>query len=279
MPDIYQYLDYRAFLGDYFAEQKKSLPQFSHEYFARRANIKSKGFVLHVIKGQRNLTRTVLLNIARAMDLDQEQTAYFEELVAFNQAGKQREREFYLARITQKRKLVTQRPLENRQYEFYSAWYHSVIRELITLTGGIANLPKLAKLLVPPATVKQVKESLQLQKELGILSTDEEGNLTQADPFISGGGTVRTTALVQYQKEMLALAQDAWDNFAKDEISMHTLTLCVSEKMFSTMREEIRLFKDRMLKLAGSEQKTPERVFHVNINVFPVSKTVKEKQQ
>ena len=86
MKTIYEYIDYRSYLGDYFIERKKANPRFSHQLFAQKAGIKSSGFVLHVIKGQRNLTKPVLLKISRALGLDSAQTDYFEDLVSFDRA-------------------------------------------------------------------------------------------------------------------------------------------------------------------------------------------------
>ena len=57
---------------------------------------------------------------------------------------------------------------------------------------------------------------------------------------------------------------------------MHTVTLCMSENLLSAVREEVRAFKNRLLELVGSEQKNPERVYHLNINLFPVTKSVKK---
>ena len=277
MPDIYQYTDYRMFLQDYFKEQKAANPAFSHQFFARKANIKSSGFVLHLMKNERNVTKPVLLNIARAIGLDAAQTEYFEDLASFDQAKTQRDREFYFDRITVKRRHVKAKPLDDRQYELYSAWYHSVIRELITLTDD-ADPSALSKQLIPPITPTQAKNSLKLQEELGILKKDKRGAYRQAEPFISGGGAVRNTALVKYQKDMLEQAKAAWDRFNTDEMTMHTVTLCMSEDMINTVREEIRTFKNRLLELIGNEKKPPERVFHLNINLFPTTKSTKRKK-
>lgn len=279
MPDIYQYLNYRVFLKDYFSEQKKKRSAFSHQFFAQKANIKSSGFVLHVIKGERNLTRTVILKIAGAIGLNIHQTAYFEDLVAFDQAKTQSEREFYLNRVTQKRNSIRAKPLNNRQFELYSAWYHTVIRELIRIDHGSGTPVDIAKKLIPPVTPKQVKDSLNLQKTIGVLNVDEQGNYRQTEPFISCGGAVRNTMLVKYQKEMLRQAQEVWDYFTTEELSMHTVTLPINEEMLPAVREEIRCFKSRLLELANSVHKAPDRVYHFNINAFPVTKSVKEGKE
>jgi uncharacterized protein (TIGR02147 family) len=61
-------------------------------------------------------------------------------------------------------------------------------------------------------------------------------------------------------------------------MTMHTVTLCMSEDTLPALREEIRSFKTRLLELVGAEKKPPERVFHLNINLFPVSKSTKGKK-
>jgi uncharacterized protein (TIGR02147 family) len=279
MPDLYQYTDFRAYLRDYFKEQKSSHAFFSHPFFARKANIKSTGFVMHVMNGERNLTKPVALNIARAMGLTAAQTAYFEDLVSFDQAKKQSDKEYYLERIAAKRKNVRAKPLNDRQYEFYSAWYHSVIRELVTLLDNNSGPAVLAKLMVPSCTPKQVKESLRLQEELGILKKDKNGNYCQDQSFISAGGPVRNTAVVKFQKEMLEQAKATWDRFKTEEATMHTATLCMSGDLVERIRQEIREFKERLFEIVAKEKKKPDRVFHLNINLFPMTKSIKGDKQ
>lgn len=40
-PDIFEFLDYRAFLGAYYEAAKANQPQFSYRYFSRRAGFAS----------------------------------------------------------------------------------------------------------------------------------------------------------------------------------------------------------------------------------------------
>jgi uncharacterized protein (TIGR02147 family) len=275
MNSIYHYLNYRDFLGDYFKEQKEKKRSFSHQFFARKAGIKSSGFVLHVIKGERNLTKPVLLKISRAIGLNPKETEYFEDLVSFDQARNQSDKEFYLARITDKRKSVNVKELEDRQYEFYTEWYHTVIRELLTLVKDNSNPLELAKYLIPSVTPAKVKKSLELMEGLGIIKK-EKGVYKQADPFITGGGPFRNTAIVNFQKQMLNMGTEAWDRFGNKEITMNTVTLCMSEKLVETMKQEVRKFKKKLYKLVESDENNPDRVYHLNLDLFPMSKTVQK---
>lgn len=64
---LYQSTDYRAFLREYFQEQKRARKAFSHRYFARLAGFESSGFLAHVMAGERNLTETSIRKICKAM--------------------------------------------------------------------------------------------------------------------------------------------------------------------------------------------------------------------
>ncbi|OGK05879.1 MAG: hypothetical protein A2519_04310 [Candidatus Raymondbacteria bacterium RIFOXYD12_FULL_49_13] len=277
MADIYQYSDYRAFLRDWFKEQKSSKPNFSHQYLASKAGIGSSGFVLHVMKGERNLTKSVLLKIARAMGLSANQTDYFEDLVSFCQAKTQSEKDFYFSKIAAARKSLSVKNLDDQQYEFYSRWYNSVLREIITIVKD-SRPEALAKLLIPKIAPSEAKKGFRVMEKLGIIKK-EKGGYAQTEAFIEGGGPVRNIAVINYQKEMLRVALEAWDRFKETEISASTLTLCMSEELVEKIKEETREFKKRLFQIVADEQKAPERVYHININFFPVSKAVKEGRE
>lgn len=276
MKDIYKYIDYRAYLRDYFVENKAKSPAFSHMFFARKAGINSSGFVHLVINGKRNLTKPVLLKICRAIGLDNPQTEYFEDMVSFDQAKTQNDRQLYFERIASKRKSIQITSIEDQQYEFYSAWYHSAIREAITLLDNNSDPEAISKLLTPSVSPATVRKSLKLQEDLGILKKDEDGKYVQSRTFLSAGGAVRNLALVNYQKDMLKIALDIWEHHKTDEISMNTVTLSMPEDMVEIIRKEIRAFKDRLCELVGSDTRESERVYHLNIDFFPLTKAVKE---
>ena len=81
-PDIYAYLDYRAFLSTWFDARKAQNPRFSHRLFARLAGQKSPSLLLQVIQRKRNLSEVTAPEFARAMKLDPDETSFFFALVA-----------------------------------------------------------------------------------------------------------------------------------------------------------------------------------------------------
>jgi uncharacterized protein (TIGR02147 family) len=279
MKNIYNYSDYRLFLKDYFEESKRTCKAFSHQFFARKAGIRSSGFMFHVIKGQRNLTQAVLHKVAHAIGLNSLQTEFFEVLVNFNQAKQQRDKDYYLQKMMEKRRSIKTIRIEDKQFEFYKEWRHSAVREIIPVLGKDATPTAIAKLLVPQISAAQVRKSLKLLMELGLVHKSDDSHFEITHQYIEGDDPVHRAAIVQFQRQMLGLALQSWDNCPAGETSAHTLTLAMSEKLAHELREDIELFKKKLVEKVLAENELPERLYEVTMNYFPLSKRKKGAPQ
>ncbi len=279
MIDLYRYFNYRLYLRDYFAESKKTCKAFSHQFFARKAGIKSSGFMLHVIKGQRNLTLPVLLKAASAIGMDNNQTEYFEILVYFDQAKNQRDKDYYLQKMMEKRRLIKTVRLEDKQYEFYKEWHHAAVRELVPVVGGDADAAQLSKLLIPSISPSKVRSSLKLLEELGLIRKNDDGRYEITHHYIEGDDPARKAAIVRFQRSMINLAERSWDNCPPGEAAAHTLTLAMSEKCIGEIRSDIEQLKKKIIEKVLADRETPQRVYQVIMNFFPLSKKKKGESQ
>src|SRR5262245_54761071 len=99
-PDVFEYLDYRAFLRDVYVHRKAESRGFSFRAFSRRAQLRSPNYLKLVMDGERNLSPQMAERFARALGLDDEASAYLVDLVAFNQATTVGERTASYARLT-----------------------------------------------------------------------------------------------------------------------------------------------------------------------------------
>lgn len=88
MPNIYNYLDYRQFLEDFYKEKKKKNPKFSYQVIANIAGFKAKSHYKGIIDGSRNLTTQSIPKMNKVLKLTDKQFAYFSDLVAFNHEKK-----------------------------------------------------------------------------------------------------------------------------------------------------------------------------------------------
>jgi hypothetical protein len=97
--DVFAYLDYRAFLRDYYRARKAAGRGFSYRSFSRRAELKSPNYLKLVMDGDRNLSADMAKRFATACGLRGDAQRYFIDLVAFGQAQAVAERSAQHARL------------------------------------------------------------------------------------------------------------------------------------------------------------------------------------
>lgn len=102
--DVYDYLDYRAFLRDYYTARKGQGRGFSYRQFSRMASLRSPNYLKLVIDGDRNLSAAMAERFAAACGLEGEALTYFVDLVALDQAKTPAERDTCRARLTRSRR-------------------------------------------------------------------------------------------------------------------------------------------------------------------------------
>src|SRR6266481_4802373 len=109
MPVIFDYINYRDFLRDYYLWRKKATPSFSYMLFARKVGFASKSFLPHVIGGKKDLALDSVFQICQGLGLDVKATSYFEDLVVFNQSKDAKKRSHFLGRLASHKKAAKAR--------------------------------------------------------------------------------------------------------------------------------------------------------------------------
>jgi uncharacterized protein (TIGR02147 family) len=77
MPSLFEYLDYRKFLRDFYEEKKRKTPHFSYQIWAHSAGFRSKSFFPEVISGKKNVSGDAVDTVARSVGLDGKSFAFF----------------------------------------------------------------------------------------------------------------------------------------------------------------------------------------------------------
>jgi uncharacterized protein (TIGR02147 family) len=161
-PDIFSYDDYRKYLKDIYEFKKFVEGGFSFRTFAKEAGIGSSGFFKLVMDGKRNLSRDGILKFCKGLSLNARQATFFDTLVHFAQSESPAEKDKHFEKIQHNRRFRQFRQLETDQYQFYSKWYYSAIRELVS-HPKFKNDPKwIAKIMMPEITAEEAKEALVL---------------------------------------------------------------------------------------------------------------------
>ena len=95
MKPIFEYIDYRQYLKDYYNESKATMTYFSYRFFAQRAGLNSPILLKLVFDGKRNLSRKSTEKFIKGLNLKEKEAVYFSNLVRFNQAKVVGEKQVY----------------------------------------------------------------------------------------------------------------------------------------------------------------------------------------
>ena len=272
--DVYGYLDYRAFLRDFYAAKKAKSRAFSYRSFSKRAGVASPNYLKLVMEGQRSLSAKMADKFAQACGLDADASRYFAHLVAFNQAKTSSERSLQYGKLTSFQHYRQAHKLEIAHAAYYSDWFMPAIRELAASRSFTADPEWIADQLIPKITPLQAARALETLLELGLLITDDTGRVVQADALLSTGAETRGLHIAAFHRAMTQRAIESIDLVPAQERDISSLTLCLSRGGLRAFKERIQRMRRELLELSALEA-DPEQVVQINFQLFPLSRPTK----
>ncbi|MDB5050556.1 MAG: hypothetical protein JWO30_3627 [Fibrobacteres bacterium] len=271
MPNIFEYNDFRAYLRDYYLENKARNYRFSYSFIAQKLGFESPSFFGHLISGRSNLSSAMTARFVLFLKLKRRAADFFETLVNYNQAKDPLEEKRHFEKLVAFKGSKI-RLMGADQYEFYGKWYYPAIRELLYFHPVKGDYDALAKMLSPPIKASEARQAVQLLLRLGLARKDAQGAVVRADPLSdSTGYQAADASIYDFQQQTLALAGEAIQRFPRDTRSLSTLTFSLSQNGFDTINEELKGFRRRLLKIA-EEDKAEDTVYQVNFQVFPLTR-------
>lgn len=271
---IFEYMDYREYLVDYFNSAKLKNSRYSLRSFSDKLGFKSKDFINRVMKGEKNLTPSSITQICKGLGLSNRETIFFESIVYFCQAQTADEREKYFVRVRDQIKTVQfsekQMQIGYHQYEVYSHWHHSAVRSYIGMHGFDGNYKLLASKIYPQITVHEARNSVALLIKIGLIVQDSEANWVLSKSAISTGDRVSKLAFKSFHHECLKLASDAIDMVPSNSRNISGLTLGISEKKYQVIVDRLNSFRKEIAMLVDDDPEA-DRVYQLNLQFFPLS--------
>jgi uncharacterized protein (TIGR02147 family) len=273
---IFEYSDFREFLRDRWSYFKTQDRKFSLRYFARVAGFKSHNFLKHVLSGKSCLSDESIEKFAKAMKLNREEKQFFRNLVLFNQAKVASEKQRYGEELLRSKSFRKIFPLAEAQFNYFNHWYFIPIREFVTLEGFKEDYEWIAQKIVPPIKPTEAEKAVRELLALGMLERDEQGRLKQRASFLSTSDEVSSSAIAQYHREMIKRAAESIDNVPREKRDISNMTITVSEETAAVIKEKIQNFRKELIELV-SQGDSPEAVYQINFQMFPLVYGYKEK--
>jgi uncharacterized protein (TIGR02147 family) len=269
MAAIFSFFDFREFLKADFSERKARNPVFSIRAMAAKLELNS-GTLTRLFSGKRNIGKNLLPKFVKFLGLRSKEAEYFNYLVAFCQAKSERERMEGYRELVRLRNGRTKEISESR-YAYYEEWFFTAVRELLRFFPFYGDYQALGKMLAPPISASEAKRAIGLLTGLGFIEKVGESWVVR-DHNISTGGIWQGMAVQRFQQDMLKKALEAIDGTARQERDYSTMTMCYSPDGYKKVRELLKQTREELTRIEECDR-GPNRVYQVNMQLFPLSKS------
>lgn len=270
--NVFEFLDYRAFLRAYYAAEKARKPAFSHRFFSRQAGLKSPNFLKLVMDGERNLGAETVPKFVKAIGLTGEAATFFADLVTFNQADTVAEKNRAFEGISASRRFRSAKRIEGDLFRYLSHWYYPAIRELAARPDFNESPKWIASHLRPKIAATDAQSALNLLLSLGLLVRDEQtGKIVRGEPTLTTDHqTVRSLAVTNFHRQMLERASDSIETVKAQHRDLAALTVCVSPDTAAIVKDRIHRFREELTQICDADTKGTV-VYQLNVQWFPLS--------
>jgi len=266
---LFDYLDYREFLRDFYLEQKRKNSTYSFRYLAQKTNV-DPAHIARVFQLKRHLSDKSLAPFIQLCKFSEEERIFFDRLVAFNMARTERQaKQAFEALISLSS--VKSHTLGPDQYAYYTQWYYTAVRALIALRPlKVKDAGAMAKMLSPHISPQQARDAVNLLIKLGLVNTGDDGTLQCRDTHVTTGPTWRSFAAKTFQAETIRLAAESLDRHPKELRDISTVTVGIKRGRMEEMRQKIADFRKSIMRLAEEDQE-PDDIYQLNVQLFPLS--------
>jgi uncharacterized protein (TIGR02147 family) len=160
-------------------------------------------------------------------------------------------------------------------FALVSDWHHYAILSLLEIPGARSDARWIARRLgISEVEAKGAMERLMRME----IIEKVDGRWRQAVGPIRIGNNVPTAATKKFQKQLLLKAIESLENDPNEIRDFSSMTIAMDSAQIPYARERIRAFR-RQLAEELEAKGSPDRVYEVTMQVFPVSQSLKERRK
>lgn len=280
-PEVSVYTDFRQFLKDYYdfkvQQHKDSFGSYTYKHFSAAADIKSPNYLKLIIDGERNLSPVTVRKFARAMNCDKRESDEFALLVEYGQASDPLEKNRHLRRLGEfrmKRRVksgeVRAEQIENSPN--WAAWVLAAMADQKNVSFAIDSLRERLQGLIKEDDLRKALE--QLFRNGALVRDEATGEVRKGVATAPNQDEIPPELIRKLQSELIYLGMESLLYGRSQDREFGSLTVCLTEAEFEKLKFEMRHLRKRIYKdaLVAREKEKGDRVFQLNIQLFPITK-------
>jgi len=274
LPNIFDYNDFRMYLTDYQKCRYAFDASFSRGKICKMLGLpNTRSYFNDVIQGKK-LSTIFVERFIILFELQPDEARYFRILIKFNQAETLEEHELYFDQLIALNRSPS-RTLDKKELIYYRHWYNSVIRALLNIVEFKGNYSQLSRMVYPPITVGQARESIELMVELGLIVKNDSGVYRPTESAIRSPDYNRDDLVRQYQ---LAAHENARLTImhpqTKECSIIATNVISMSSMCYKKIEKKIEKFRSEVRTLVHQDDNPADRVYQLNLFLYPNSKKI-----
>lgn len=268
MVTVFDVADYRDLLLAYYNERKAQMPLFSYRMLGGKLGIDASQ-LFRILQKEQHLPARCVPLAKELLGLSGRTAEYFELLIAASRSKSPSKRQELLNKAFALRD-VRRRELNSKELQFLSQWWIATVRAFLEVSRGTADPATIARSLIPSISHEQVKEALELLKDLGMVKKLPSQKLALAEPHITVSGPEKSKAVREFQKQVMHLGAAALDTTPVDQRDISTLTMALDEECLQDLKGMAQEFR-RQVQKRVEECTLPDRIMQLNMALFPVA--------
>lgn len=276
MENIFSFIEYRDYLLAVYSERKGSNPLFSYRMMGNGMGMDAS-YLAKVLGKTLHLGPKQVPAVIQYLKLKGSAAEYFQLMVQFTKARTAATASALYNRMSTLRPLEFH-SLDSDQYEIFRSWVNPALRSLLGFYRYTGSHRELGAQLEPAVETAEIKKSLHALERTGLVRKTPDGDFIPAHAHIGTGSLHRPLAAREFQRQASLLQAEALDHVPRAERDISTLTVAGDEKALADIREIVRNCRLAIQKRID-ECERPNRVYQINLGVFPLSKTIPPEQQ
>ncbi len=286
-PELSQYVDFRDYLKAFYecqkANTKSRLRSYAYSDFSAAADIKSPNYLKLIIEGKRNLSTEMCKKFSRALKHSKSQEKEFRLLVEYCQEKDPHQRTQNLKELSEFRakKSLKSGEINQQTWDQVSNWLVWVLYAMVDQKGVEFTPANLLKLLRGQVNESQVQRAMDNLLKAEDIKVDEETRVaSKTGVSMSGLDDIPKELVRKIQSELIYIGLESLHKYGPHEREISGFTLAMTEKEFEWVRFELRKLRKQIQKEISMkrEQTQGDRVYQVNMQLFPLTDSVKKEE-
>lgn len=264
------YLSYRNYLKDIYTFIKSNIEgRYSYLQFAEDLGFSKTNVMRLVIIGQRPLTLKAAKKIESALGLTGSKRLYFENLVKHANSRNAADRDKFFKNLIKYKERETAKEIDKNLLSYFSNWLNPVIKETVATSSLAGNPEEIKDKILFPVRLEDVKNSLTLLEEIGLIKKDRKGKYQAAKSDVMTSRQVSSIEVAGYHKELLELAKQSVTLVEPTRRELLAITLRLTDENMKVAKE---LLHDTLKKILELETENGGEVVQINTQLFPFFK-------